>query len=89
MAMDEDVLLADYKAARDTLYSSTEYKSATAERKGELVFRVMFKVIIEHIQTYAQITFRTSDDGIQKSTAPGDATDPPDSNVLLDAGQIS
>ena len=89
MAMDEDVLLADYKAERTTLYSSAEWNNADNDGKSDLAFKLMFRMIIEHIQNHAQITFRDFDEEIQRSTAPGNATDGPVSDVVLDPGQIS
>jgi len=89
MAMDENVLLADYKAERTTLFNSTEYREATPEEKSDLVFKLIFRMVIEHIQDHAQITFRPTDEEIQTSGTPGSPTTGPASNVELDAGQIS
>ena len=89
MSMDEDVLLADYKAARTVLYNSAEWNDASAEEKSDLALKFMFRMIIEHIQDHAQITFRTTDEEIQTSGAPGNPTTGPASDIELDAGQIS
>lgn len=89
MTMDKTILAASYKADMLALYADPTFISADTETKADMIFETLFGSIIEHIKDYAQLTFRTSDSGIQKSTAIGSDTDAPDADVPLNPGQIS
>jgi len=89
MAMDKDVLKDLIMAKMTDVRNTAAFQEGDALEKGELIWGAVADAFIEHITNAAQITFRDTDEGIQRSTAVGDDTDAPSSDVILDAGQIS
>jgi hypothetical protein len=96
MGMDASVMAAAVKAKLTTVQADPRWTDPpppdgtgwTVPEKSDQALLAYCEAIIEHIQGFANLEFRTSDTGIQTSEAPGDPTTGPAGLVELPPGNI-